>query len=155
MCAKAFLAPGLTAVVAIPTYSMYRVVSQQRGADVIAVPRLGPDDGYAIDVPAMRAAARDATLVWLCNPNNPTGRAEPPGAIERLLDGLEADAAADGRTPPAVVVDEAYAEFAGETAGPAARVATRGSSSSGRPARRTRWPACASGSPSRSGRRSS
>ena len=54
-----------------------------------------------------------ATLVWLCNPNNPTGQAEPDGAIEGLLDGLAADAAADGRPVPAVVVDEAYSEFTG------------------------------------------
>jgi histidinol-phosphate aminotransferase len=115
MCAKAFVAPGLSAVIAVPTYTMYRVVSQQRGADVVAVPRLGPGDGYAIDVPAMREAARRATLVWLCNPNNPTARTEPSGTIERLLEGIEADAAANGRIPPALVVDEAYAEFAGQS----------------------------------------
>jgi histidinol-phosphate aminotransferase len=115
MAAKAFLARGLSAVVAIPTYGMYRVVSEQRGAEVIAVPRRGRDAGYAIDVEAMRAAARRATLVWLCNPNNPTGRSEPAGAIEQLLVGLETDAAADGRPVPALVVDEAYAEFAGSS----------------------------------------
>ena len=115
MCAKAFLALGLSAVVAIPTYGMYRVVSEQRGAEVTAVPRRGPQAGYAIDVDAMRAAARRATLVWLCNPNNPTGRTEPAGAIARLLAGIEADAATDGRPAPVLVVDEAYAEFAGES----------------------------------------
>ena len=47
---------------------------------------------------AMRAAARDATLVWLCNPNNPTGLAEPPGADGGAPPGLAADAAADART---------------------------------------------------------
>jgi histidinol-phosphate aminotransferase len=113
MCAKAFLAPGLSAVIAIPTYTMYRVVSEQRGAEVIAVPRLGREHDYAMDLPAMRAAARRATLVWICNPNNPTGRSEPAGAIEALVTGIEDDAAADGRLAPAVVVDEAYAEFAG------------------------------------------
>jgi histidinol-phosphate aminotransferase len=115
MCAKAFLARGFNAVVAIPTYGMYRVVSEQRGAEVLPVRRLGRDDGYAIDVDAMRAAARRATLVWLCNPNNPTGRSEPAGAIERLLAGIEADARDDGRPAPALVIDEAYAEFAGQT----------------------------------------
>ena len=75
MSAKAFLWPGLTALVAIPTYSMYRVVSEQRGARVVPVMRLGRDRAYALDIPAIRAAARlDAvSLVWLCNPNNPTG----------------------------------------------------------------------------------
>lgn len=115
MIAKAFLAAGGRAVVPIPTYSMYRVVSEQRGASVALVPRLGADQDWAIDVPAMRAAARAATLVWLCRPNNPTGLAEPAGTIRALLEGLAEDAAADGRTPPAVAVDEAYAEFSGDT----------------------------------------
>ena len=44
---------------------------------------------------AVRAAARDAALVWLCDPNNPTGLPEPDGAIADLLAGLLADA--DGR----------------------------------------------------------
>ena len=88
MTAKAFLpAGGGRAVVPIPTYSMYRVVSEQRGATVALVPRRPADESWAIDVPAMRAAARDATLVWLCNPNNPTGLAEPPGVIAALLEG--------------------------------------------------------------------
>ena len=112
------LVPGLTAVIPIPTYSMYRVVSEQRGAAVIAVPRLGPDLHYGLDVEAVRRAARDAALVWLCNPNNPTGRAELPGTIERLLALIAADATAKGRRPPAVAIDEAYAEFSGETAMP-------------------------------------
>ncbi|HVA85117.1 MAG TPA: histidinol-phosphate transaminase [Candidatus Saccharimonadales bacterium] len=115
MAARAFLAAGGLAVVPVPTYSMYRVVSEQRGARVVPVRRLGPDRSYAIDVPAMRAAAREATVVWLCSPNNPTGRAEPPGVVAGLLDGLEADAAADDRPVPFVVLDEAYAEFAGES----------------------------------------
>jgi len=115
MAAKAFLAAGGVAVVPVPTYSMYRVVTEQRGARAIAVPRLGQDDAYAIDIPAMRAAAREATAVWLCSPNNPTGRAEPAGAVEALLAGLEADAATDGRPTPFVILDEAYAEFTGES----------------------------------------
>lgn len=118
MCAKAFLWPGLRAVNAVPTYSMYRVVSEQRGAAVTNVPRLGRAGGYALDIPAMRAAARGAALVWICNPNNPTGLAEPPGAIERLLHGLSEDAQQNGAGAPAVVVDEAYAEFSNTSALP-------------------------------------
>ena len=115
MCTKAFLAAGEDAVVSVPTYPMYRIHAEQRGGRVIAVPRLGRDDGWAMDLPAVRRAAREATLVWICNPNNPTGRAEPDGAVERLLADIEADAAADGRPVPAVVVDEAYSEFSGVT----------------------------------------
>jgi histidinol-phosphate aminotransferase len=115
MAAKAFLVAGGTAVVAIPTYSMYRVVTEQRGARSVGVLRLGPDRDYALDVPAIRAAAREATLVWICNPNNPTGRLEPEGLVAELLAGLAADAARDGREAPFVVLDEAYAEFAGSS----------------------------------------
>ena len=96
-----------------PTYPMYRIHAEQRGGRPVVVPRLGRDEGWAIDAAAVREAARTATLVWLCNPNNPTGRAEPDGAIEGLLDSLAADAATDGRPVPAVVVDEAYSEFTG------------------------------------------
>jgi histidinol-phosphate aminotransferase len=68
-----------------------------------------------MDVPAVRAAARDAALIWLCSPNNPTALAEPQGAIAGLLEGLAADAASDGRVAPVVVLDEAYAEFVGSS----------------------------------------
>ncbi len=115
MCTKAFLPAGEAAVISTPTYAMYRVHAEQRGGRVIAVPRRPARDGWAMDVPAVRAAAREARLVWVCNPNNPTGLAEPDGAIESLLTGLEADAAADGRAAPVVVVDEAYSEFTGSS----------------------------------------
>jgi len=115
MCVKAFLTAGARAVVPVPSYAMYRVVTEQRGGTVVPVPRLGPEDGFGLDEPAVRAAAVDAAMVWLCNPNNPTGRLERPGVIERLLAGIEDDARGAGREPAAVVVDEAYAEFSGET----------------------------------------
>jgi histidinol-phosphate aminotransferase len=110
---KTFLPAGATAVVPVPSYAMYRVVTEQRGATVVAVPRRPPGEGWPMDVRAVRAAARDARVVWLCSPNNPTGLAEPPGAIAELLDGIAADAAAAGRDPAIVVIDEAYAEFVG------------------------------------------
>ena len=116
MCVKAFLAAGQGAVVPVPSYAMYRVVTEQRGGRVIPVPRQGPDHGFTMDIPAVRAAAREAALVWVCNPNNPTGRLEPEGAIEALLDGIAQDAEAAARPPAAVIVDEAYAEFAGYSA---------------------------------------
>ncbi|MBP1704703.1 MAG: histidinol-phosphate aminotransferase [Chloroflexi bacterium] len=111
--AKTWLPPGGTAVIPQPTYSMYRVLTEQRPARAVQVPRLGPASGHALDLEATRSAARGADLVWLCDPNNPTGRLEADGAIDALLEGLAADARADDRTPPVVVIDEAYAEFAG------------------------------------------
>jgi histidinol-phosphate aminotransferase len=112
---KTFLVEGSRAVIPVPTYAMFRVITEQRGATAVLVPRLGAGEGYALDLPAIREAAGDAALLWLCSPNNPTAQAEPDGAIETLLRQIEADAAADGQNMPIVVIDEAYAEFAGRS----------------------------------------
>jgi histidinol-phosphate aminotransferase len=53
--------------------------------------------------------------VWVCSPNNPTALPEPEGSIVTLLGQLELDARAAGREAPAVVLDEAYAEFVGSS----------------------------------------
>ena len=112
---KVFIPPGGRAVVPVPTYAMYRVLTEQRGAEVVAVPRQGAEAGWALDPVATRAAARDASVVWLCSPNNPTALAEPDGTIGTLLAAIADDAAAAGRDAPVVVLDEAYAEFAGNS----------------------------------------
>lgn len=112
---KAFLTERSRAVVPVPTYAMFRVITEQRSAQAILIPRLGAGEGYALDLTAVRDAARDAAVVWLCSPNNPTGLSEPDGAIETLLGQVAADAAAAGRPVPIVVLDEAYAEFAGRS----------------------------------------
>jgi len=110
LVAKAFLPAGAAALVPVPTYSMYGVFTGQRAARIVSVPRRGAADGYALDLPAVRARLGDVSIVWLCNPNNPTGSEEDPSAIEAVL-----DAAADLPAPPLVVVDEAYFEFIGRT----------------------------------------
>ena len=115
LTARAYLRDGSRAVVAVPTYAMYRLVSEQRGARVTAVPRLGPEGGFKLDIAAIVEAARSARLVWLCEPNNPTGAYEPPERIGELLEALASTALRDGREAPVVAVDEAYAEFAGRT----------------------------------------
>lgn len=112
---KVFLSPGSRAVVPIPTYAMYRVITEQRGALVVPVRRLGPADGHGLDAPAVRAAARDAAVVWLCSPNNPTALPETDGVIDALLADILDDARTDGRAAPIVVLDEAYAEFVGRS----------------------------------------
>jgi len=115
LVAKAFIPADGRAVVPTPTYAMYRVLTEQRGASVVSVPRLGAEAGWAVDVAAVREAAAGAAVVWLCSPNNPTALAEPDGEIERLLAGLLADTAAAARPAPIVVLDEAYAEFVGRS----------------------------------------
>lgn len=115
LIAKAYLEPGSTAIVPVPTYAMYRVVTEQRRAIARPVPRLDAERRHGLDALAVREAARTAALVWLCSPNNPTGLPEADGTVASLLAGLADDAAASGREPPVVVLDEAYAEFTGQT----------------------------------------
>ena len=109
LAAKSCLRAGARAVVATPSYGMYPVVTRQRGAALVEVPRGNPDDGFPLDEDALLRAAAGADLAWLCDPNNPTGTAEMPAALLTLVERL---AALPGGGP-VVVVDEAYREFAG------------------------------------------
>jgi histidinol-phosphate aminotransferase len=125
LSAKAFLPAGGAAIVPMPTYPMYGILTDQRRAAVVRVPRRDRSAEYALDSDAIRAAAAEPadngalpTVVWLCSPNNPTGRAEPEGAVADLLAGLARDADAAGRPLPTVVLDEAYIEFAGPSLAP-------------------------------------
>ncbi len=113
--AKAAIPTGGHAVVPTPTYAMYRVLTEQRGASVVAVPRRPSTDAFALDPVAIREAvgATHAAVVWLCSPNNPTALPEPDGLVAELLTGLIEDAASTGRERPLVILDEAYAEFVG------------------------------------------
>lgn len=119
LVAKTFLPHGGAALVPIPTYPMYAILTEQRGAQVVRVPRRPIESGFALDIEAVRASVRGAdpaiNLIWLCNPNNPTATTEPAGVIESLLEGLLADAMADGRLAPVVLLDEAYVEFGSES----------------------------------------
>ena len=108
--AKAFLPAGGAAILPAPTYGMYAVLTGQRAARVLTVPRLGAAHGYGLDVPGILAALPDAQLVWLCAPNNPTGTLDDEASICQVL-----DAAAGLPKPPIVVVDEAYFEFVDRT----------------------------------------
>ena len=90
-------------VVPTPTFAMYSVAAQAAGYEVHEVP-LGP--GLAPDMEAMLCAIREKqpNIVFLSNPNNPTGTFYSKDQIHSLLD------ASSGL----VVVDEAYGDFSGE-----------------------------------------
>jgi len=98
---RLFISPGDAVVNAPPTFGIYEFVARTYAAKLIEVPRR---EDFSLDVDAMEAALAGAKLVFLSSPNNPTGNAVPPEALERLL-----------AHEAAVVVDEAYAEFAGGT----------------------------------------
>lgn len=104
---RAFCRAGEDAVlVTSPSFSMYRHYAEIQGARLIEVPTLAEDD-FAIDVDAILAACDDATrLIFLCSPNNPTGTTLPRSDLELLL--------RERGDRSAVVVDEAYVEFAGK-----------------------------------------
>src|SRR4029453_14048357 len=65
LVAKAYLPAGSAALVPIPTYSMYGVFTGQRAARIVAVQRLGPTHGYALDVPAIITRLSEVRVVWL------------------------------------------------------------------------------------------
>jgi len=93
-------------IICPPTFGMYSVAARIQGAEVREVP-LRPERDFALDVDAVLAACDAQTrIVFLCSPNNPTGNALEPAAVEKLLVALT------GRS--LVVVDEAYIEFSGD-----------------------------------------
>lgn len=103
--ARLFLGPGDEVINCAPTFPMYEFVANLCGAKVIEVPR---DKDFNISVKGIKAAITENTkLIFLCNPNNPTGN------ITRQEDLL---AVAEAGVP--LVVDEAYYEFCGETVAP-------------------------------------
>jgi len=89
---------------------MYGVLTSQRAARIVAVPRGGADKAFALDIDAVVARLPEVAVVWLCSPNNPTGTTETMANLRAVL-----DAAAKLKSPPLVVVDEAYFEYSNET----------------------------------------
>ena len=99
--AHAFLEPGDRVVLTVPTYGLYAQACTAAGAEVVSV--ASRDLRHDADALAGAARDRDARLVWLCDPNNPTGALVEAGEWQRLLAGLPERCA--------VIVDEAYVEY--------------------------------------------
>ncbi len=98
--AEAFLQPGDEVVLAEPTFSEYHFVSQLMGAALQSV----PCRQFIHDLPAMAAAVNDRTkIVFVCNPNNPTGTAVGHAELQAFMDKIPDDVL--------VVIDEAYYEY--------------------------------------------
>jgi len=100
LVALAFLGPGRSAVYSQHAFAVYPLATQARGARGIAVK--AADFGH--DVEAMAAAiGEDTRVVWLANPNNPTGTMVPAERLEAFV----------RRVPERVIVviDEAYNEY--------------------------------------------
>jgi histidinol-phosphate aminotransferase len=101
---RAFCRAGVdNVVITPPTFGFYKVAARIQGAGVIECP-LQPQR-WTLDPEAVIAAARDARIVFLCSPNNPTGNLLDEGAMLRVCEALAGRAL--------VVIDEAYIEFSG------------------------------------------
>jgi histidinol-phosphate aminotransferase len=99
---RIFLDPGDEVVDCTPSFSMYELTTTYNRGKIVRVPR---GEGFAVDVPAVERALSDRTkVIVVCSPNNPTGNSTPTEDIIRLLE-----------TGRLVLLDEAYAEFAGRT----------------------------------------
>ncbi|MGA4957210.1 histidinol-phosphate transaminase [Streptomyces lavendulocolor] len=93
--------PGDEVIYAWRSFEAYPIITQVSGATPVQVP-LTPGDVHDLD--AMADAITDRTrLVFVCNPNNPTGTVVRRAELERFLDRVPSDVL--------VVLDEAYREF--------------------------------------------
>ena len=104
ICGTTFLRDGKVLVGSDPSYNIFYSHATNLKADIIRVPLL-PD--YRQDIPGLIQATkmnyRDVGLVYLCNPNNPTGRLVTKDEVRQLLEAIPLDVP--------VLIDEAYHHF--------------------------------------------
>ncbi len=104
---RLFLEPGDRVVNCPPTFGMYAFDTAINQGKLVNVPRR---TDFSLDLGGIEAAVtggdggRPAKLLFLCSPNNPDGSVVPASVLRRLLD-----------LPLIIVLDEAYAEFAGQS----------------------------------------
>lgn len=97
---RAFAGPGRRVAFSTPTFVMVPKFATLAGADLVALPFASGGD---LDVDALLAV--DADITYVCAPNNPTGVQPSAERVARVLAGARG----------LVIVDEAYAEFSGES----------------------------------------
>jgi len=104
LIARTFLNEGAEAVSSQYAFAIYQIATQSAGARNIIVPA----KQYGHDLAAMQKAIMPQTkVVWIANPNNPTGTFEPYAAVKQFIESV----------PPEVIIvlDEAYYEYLPET----------------------------------------
>jgi histidinol-phosphate aminotransferase len=100
MLSTALLQPGDEVIVPTPSFLMYTIVAQTAGAVTVPVPLRGLE----LDLPAILSSVNAKTrIIFICNPNNPTGQIVTQEAFDAFLEALPENVL--------VVVDEAYIEF--------------------------------------------
>lgn len=84
---RGFLEPGDSCLISSPTFMAYQNFAELAGGRVIDVPLL--KENLMLDVPAILAAVNEKVrILFISNPNNPTGAIFPERDIRKLLDGL-------------------------------------------------------------------
>jgi histidinol-phosphate aminotransferase len=104
--ARTFLGPGRNAVTSQRSFIVYPIAVNATGAELIQVPMIG--NGYDLDGMAAAVGA-DTRLVFIANPNNPTGTLLSARDVDRFLDRMPGHVT--------VILDEAYCDFAEHLAG--------------------------------------
>jgi histidinol-phosphate aminotransferase len=100
MIGRAYLAPGDEMICTRHAFAIYAIIGEQQGATVIEV----PEKDFTADVDTVLAAVTPKTkVVWLANPNNPTGTYLSYDEVKRLHAGLPGHVL--------LVLDGAYAEY--------------------------------------------
>lgn len=101
---QTYLQPNDEALIIVPTYSMYRIYMTAAGAEVIAIPA---EQDFCFPLTAvLRRISSRTRMIAIANPNNPTG------TTVTQQDLLKIASAASGA---ALLIDEAYFEFFGQT----------------------------------------
>jgi len=117
LCAHVLIGPGDQAVMPLNSFSMYRIVVESFGGEVVRVP-LRPD--YGLDLNRTLDSVTEQTrIVFLANPNSPTGTVV-------TLDDLRTFLTALSSRKILVVLDEAYREFVREPSCPEGSVFING-----------------------------
>jgi histidinol-phosphate aminotransferase len=112
MVARAFLGPGREVVFSEHAFAVYPIASQAVGATLVVAQPNSSDHAqpYGHDLAAMRAAISERTrVVFVANPNNPTGTWLAAEALEQFFDSVPREVV--------IVLDEAYVEYAEGAAG--------------------------------------
>jgi histidinol-phosphate aminotransferase len=96
----AFTSKDKPLVVADPGYEAPMWAAQIAGAPILKVPLADPKGEAKHDIPAMLAAASNPGVIYICNPNNPTGTCTPRAEIEHAV--------ANAPKDTVILIDEAY-----------------------------------------------
>lgn len=107
LCVRAFVRDGREVLSIEPTYGVYGVCSAVQGAPYKTVMLTKT---LLVDVPSLLDAGREADVLFLCSPNNPTGLSVPQTHLKKIVREFSG----------IVVVDEAYGEFADDAGIPSA-----------------------------------